>query len=107
MAYQYFCVLPMIFAQASNLVAMLSTSGDQKKHLCNNIDQLGYDLGDDGMTELMECGDDFPTAFRNAKAFCAGGDVSGDNIKVGYRDHVCETAKALVPLYVPPHVCVR
>ena len=71
---------------------MLDMSGDRKKEACDKLDSFELELGSAGLTESMECGGDYPAAYKHAKAFCANdGDDDG---------HMCNTAKALVRLYV-------
>ena len=91
-----------MFAQAENLVAMLSASGDAKKESCEVLDTFEHQVGKGGLKQIMECEGDFPTAYKNAKAFCASDDASGDSSKddaKGFGD-LCDTANALVHFYV-------
>ena len=94
-----------MYTQAPNLAAMLGTSGHEKAHLCESIDYLEKQVGEDGMTEIMDCGGDFSSAYRKARAFCANDDASGESSKVGFRDKLCDTAKALVCMRVRVHAC--
>ena len=75
-------------AQAPKLSAMLVMAGDRKKETCDKLDAMELELGSAGLTQLIECGGDFPAAYKHAKAFCATGG-----------GHVCNTANALVRLY--------
>ena len=79
-----------MFAQAPKLFAMLALSGDsiletsndRKKEECDKLDRIELQLGPAGLAKMIECGGDFPMAFKHAKAFCATGRATGDDSKV-------------------------
>ena len=102
-------MLRVTFAQAHNLVTMLTTSGAAKKESCEILDTFEHQVGQEGLKHIMDCVSDFPTAFKNAKAFCASDDTSGDSSTDDSSDfgELCDTAKALVHFYVCTRVYVQ
>ena len=75
---------------------MLNLSGTRKKEACEELDNFELLVGPQGVTELMECGDDSPAEFRQAKAFCGT-----DNPQVAADlEQLCKMAKSQARLYV-------
>ena len=71
-------VAPAItIAQAPHLKAMLVMTGDRKKEACGKLDGFKKQVGEDGLTQIMKCGGDFPKAYQDAKAFCGSGGAGG------------------------------
>ena len=56
---------------------MLEMSGDRKKEACDKLKGFEKQVGA-GVAEFMECKGDFPSAFKQAKAFC-GADIAPGN----------------------------
>ena len=92
------CSLPMLFQQAPNLVAMLGTRGDKKKEMCKILYEFKHQLGPTKLMEVIECGGDFPEAFKNAKQFCALDGTQSDSIYKSESEMICDLAKEQVQL---------
>ena len=96
----FVCFLFVMFAQVPNLLAMLDLSGDRKKEACDKLDRYDPRLGPGGLAQLVECGGDFPAAFRNAKTFCGAFNALNppDESEKMCNIHACNIVKAQVRL---------
>merc|ERR1719181_30883 len=91
--------------QAPHLKAMLVMTGDRKKEACGKLDGFKKQVGEDGLTQIMKCGGDFPKAYQDAKAFCGSGGAGGKGTttkKPGAGGgssplHLCNIAKMQAP----------
>ena len=92
--------LPMLFQQTPNLVDMLGTSGDTKKEMCKILHEFKLQLGPTKLMKVVECGDGFPEAFKNAQEFCAIDGTPDDSNDKSESEMMCGLAKAQVQLCV-------
>ena len=94
-------VVPCIIAQAPHLKAMLDMTGTRKKEACDKLDGFKAQVGAKGIIEIMKCEGAFPKAYKDAKAFCGGGNSSSSTKKPdGPGGHLCNIAKMQVRLYI-------
>ena len=90
-------------AQVPHLISMLRTSGAAKAQSCEMIDYLEQQVGEDGMTDIMQCGHDFPASYVKAKAFCSNDDQDGHEDDSS--GEICDAVNSMVRLFVC--TCVR
>ena len=88
--------------QAPEFSPMSDISGTSKKEACEIVDKIEVQVGAAGMTQLMECGGEYPVAFRQLKAFCQAGRALSDSSADSADDDsgpFCNIAKAQVHLH--------
>ena len=80
---------------------MLNMTGDRKQEACDKLHGFELQVGE-GMSNLIACGGDFPSALEGAKALCGSGGAGDDNTAdegesdSGDAGHLCNMAKAQV-----------